>query len=183
VRCLARSVCSQLKVKLIVLFLLLRTFAMDPQVPLQDLSSASTAAVALIAARVVSGTKRQYELKLETIATFLSDHYGRGLAADLELDVILNFFGWLTKVKHKDKPAAFSTVRQYKSALVWFYKEEKTVFPEYVNQGLETLLKGYKRTVTPTVCHYYFYVAMLLCSGECVALADVAHSVPLLSHC
>jgi hypothetical protein len=47
----------------------------------------------------------------------------------LDLDVILNFFGWLIEVKHKDKPAAFSTVRQCKSALVWLYKEEKTIFP------------------------------------------------------
>jgi hypothetical protein len=37
--------------------------------------------------------------------------------------------------------------------------------------------------VTPTVRHCYFHVAMLLCSGECVALADVAHFVSLLSHC
>lgn len=111
------------------------------------LLSASSAADALIDARVVSGTKRSYQQKLKQINHFVSSTYGRPLTVPLDLGVILNFFGWLTEVKHKDKPAAFSTVRQYKSALVWLYKEEKTIFPADVNQGLETLLKGYKRKV------------------------------------
>ncbi len=95
---------------------------------------------ALIDARVVMGTKRQYQLKLKHIDHFVSTTYGRPLTVPLDLEVILNFFGWLTDVKHKDKPAAFSTVRQYKSALVWLYKEEKTIFPPEVDQGVETLL-------------------------------------------
>jgi hypothetical protein len=112
------------------------------------LSSASSAANALIDARVVMGTKRQYQLKLKHIDHFVSTTYGRPLSVPLDLSIILNFFGWLTDVKHKDKPAAFSTVRQYKSALVWLYKEEKTIFPPEVDQAVETLLKGYKRKVS-----------------------------------
>jgi hypothetical protein len=112
------------------------------------LSSASSAAVALIDARVVKDTKRQYQNKLKHIDQFVSSTYGRGLTVPIDLDVILNFFGWLIEVKHKEKPAAFSTVRQYKSALVWLYKEKKVVFQPEVDQGVETLLKGYKRKVS-----------------------------------
>jgi hypothetical protein len=112
------------------------------------LSSASSAADALIDARVVQGTKRQYQSKLNVISRFFADSYGRTLTVPVELNAVLNFFGWLIEVKHKDKPAAFSTVRQYKSALVWYYKEHKTVFQPEVNQGIETLLNGYKRKVS-----------------------------------
>lgn len=112
------------------------------------LSSASSAADALIDARVVKGTKRQYQSKLNLISKFFADTYGNPLAVPVELNAILSFFGWLIETKHKDKPAAFSTVRQYKSALVWYYKEQKTVFQPDVNQGIETLLNGYKRKVS-----------------------------------
>ena len=112
------------------------------------LSSASSAAGALIDARVVSSTKRQYQFKLKHIEHFVSTTYGQPLTIPLNLDVILNFFGWLTETKHKDQPAAFSTVRQYKSALVWLYKEKKIIFPPEVHQGIETLLQGYKRKVS-----------------------------------
>lgn len=62
--------------------------------------------------------------------------------------MIHSFFGWLIDIKHKDKPVAFSTVRQYKSALVWYYKEHKLIFQPEISQGLETLLNGYKRRVS-----------------------------------
>jgi hypothetical protein len=111
-------------------------------------SSASSAAGALIDARVVVHTKRQYQNKIKHIDKFINDTYGHPLTVPVELDVILSFFGWLVDIKHKDKPAAFSTVRQYKSALVWYYEEQKTIFQPEVNQGIETLLNGYKRKVS-----------------------------------
>ena len=111
------------------------------------LSSATSAANALIDARVVKGTKRQYNSKLTLINAYFTDNLGYALTVPVELAAILGFFGWLIDIKHKEKPAAFSTVRGYKSALVWFYKEKKAILLPETDQGIETLLNGYKRKV------------------------------------
>ena len=66
----------------------------------------------------------------------------------VQRDHILQFFGWLINEKHKDKPAAISTVTLYKSALKWHYKENKLIMSPEVNQELDTLLKGYQRRVS-----------------------------------
>ena len=111
-------------------------------------ASAASAADALINARVVASTRNNYKGRLKQIRDFYITHLHH---ADLVLPVypkeIQSFFGWLTETKHKDKPAAFSTVRSYKSALVWLYKEQKLLIDPLVDQGLETLLKGYRRKV------------------------------------
>ncbi len=74
--------------------------------------------------------------------------YHTPLTVPVELSAIRNFFGWFTDVKHREKPAAFSTVRQYKSALKWLYEEKEVIIEPAVDQGLETLLSGYKRKVS-----------------------------------
>ena len=113
------------------------------------LSSASSSADALIGGRVVKATKQQYVGKIGAIEQFYRQHH---LEFNLPLKPkdILSFFGWLIDTKPKAKPLAFSSVRQYKrlSALVWYYKEKKTIMEPEVNQELETLLNGYKRKVS-----------------------------------
>jgi hypothetical protein len=111
-------------------------------------SSAVSSADALIDARVVRGTKATYQGKINLIRQFYTEHLHSDLTLPVQRDDIHSFFGWLIDSKHKDKPAAFSTVRQYKSALVWYYKEHKLIMPPEINQGLETLLNGYKRRVS-----------------------------------
>jgi len=113
------------------------------------LSCAASAADALIDARVVRGTKANYQGKINLIKQFYSEHLHQDdLTLPVHRDDIHSFFGWLIDTKHKDKPAAFSTVRQYKSALVWYYKEHELIMQPEINQGLETLLNGYKRRVS-----------------------------------
>jgi hypothetical protein len=51
------------------------------------------------------------------------------------LSDILSFFGWLVECKFKDKRAAASTISSYKSALKWFYKEQKVIIEQSVDQG------------------------------------------------
>jgi hypothetical protein len=109
-----------------------------------NLSSAD----ALISERVVARTKKSYEAKIKTITTFYTKELRRPFTIPVQRDDILAFFGWLINVKHKDKPAAISTITLYKSALKWHYKEEKDVMSPDVNQELDTLLKGYQRRVS-----------------------------------
>jgi hypothetical protein len=111
------------------------------------LSSACSAADALISGRVVMGTKQQYQGKINAVKQFYTQ-FNREFTLPVQREDILAFFGWLIDVKNKDKPLAFSSVRQYKSALVWYYKEHKLIFEAGVNQELETLLNGYKRRVS-----------------------------------
>ena len=62
-------------------------------------------------------------------------------------DDILSFFCWLVDTKFRDKPAASSTVRLYKSALIWYYNEHKLALEPAINHEIEQLLKGYQRRV------------------------------------
>jgi hypothetical protein len=110
-------------------------------------ASSAAAADALIGARVVQNTKRKYESMIAVMQQYWSEAHGSAFTVPVQLDAILAFFGWLINTKYKDKPAAFSTVRLYKSALVWWYKEKKIVMQATVNQAIESLLNGYKRQV------------------------------------
>jgi hypothetical protein len=111
-------------------------------------SSAAVAANALIDARVVSSTKANYKGRLKLIRQFyVTDLHHTDLVLPVQLTDIQSFFGWLIDIRHVNKPPAFSTVRSYKSALVWYYKENKLIIDPHVDQGLETLLKGYRRRV------------------------------------
>jgi hypothetical protein len=111
------------------------------------LSSASSSAEALIGGRVVKATKQLYAGKIAGIEQFYTQHH-LNFTLPLQLSDILSFFGWLIDTKHKTKPLAFSSVRQYKSALVWHYKEKRVTMEPEVNQQMETLLNGYKRKVS-----------------------------------
>ena len=114
------------------------------------LSSASSSADALTDARIVPATKAGYQRKIDIIREFYKEHLLSSFTLPVNEQEIRSFFGWLTTTptKRKDKPPAFSTVRQYKSALVWYYQECKlTLLPE-LNQSLELLLNGYKRKVS-----------------------------------
>ena len=111
-------------------------------------SAASLAADALIDGRVVASTKKNYNGRLKLIRHFyVTELHHDDLTLPVQLSHIQQFFGWLIEVRGKDKPPAFSTVRSYKSALVWYYKEAKLIIEPHIDQGLETLLKGYRRRV------------------------------------
>ena len=105
----------------------------------------------LIGERVVPRTKQAYEAKIRTIASYYTERLHQPFTVPVDRDRrddILRFFGWLIDDKHKDKPAAISTVTLYKSALKWHYKEHKLIMAPEVNQELDTLLKGYQRRVS-----------------------------------
>jgi hypothetical protein len=116
------------------------------------LSVADTSAAAaerLIGRRVVQKTQQRYQCCLKQIDHYFVTHlHYTTFIVPVLLDDILRFFGWLTTVHFKPpKLAAISTVRSYKSALKWYYKEKKVTMDPLVDQGIDTLLQGYQRTV------------------------------------
>jgi len=100
------------------------------------LSCASSSADALIAGRVVKATTKTYALKVAAIEQFYIQQE-LDFTLPLRVNDILSFFGWLIETKPKPKPLAFSSVRSYKSALLWYYKEKRVVMEPEVNQQLE----------------------------------------------
>jgi hypothetical protein len=106
------------------------------------------AADALIAERVVPRTKKQYEGKIKSIASFYSDEFNRDFTVPLRRVQIKKFFGWLIDVKHIDSPLAISTVKMYKSAIKWYYKEHNAIMTPEINQELDSIMKGYQRRVS-----------------------------------
>ena len=112
-------------------------------------ASAASSADALIDARVVPRTKATYHSKLNLIKQFYTEHlHYSDLILPVQRADIHDFFGWLIDIKHKDKPAAFSTIRNYKSALGWYYREHNLIMQPEIDKGLEALLMGYKRRVS-----------------------------------
>jgi hypothetical protein len=69
-----------------------------------------SAADALIAERVVSRTKQQYESKIKAIALYYTNHLDCEFTVPVQRVDILRFFGWLIDEKHKDTPLAISSV-------------------------------------------------------------------------
>ena len=112
------------------------------------LASSVAAADALIGARVVNSTQKGYRSCIRQIEHyFVTQLHHSSFTVPVLLNDILSFFGWLVDSKFKAKPAASSTIRSYKSALKWWYKEQKVIMEQSVDQGIETLLQGYQRRV------------------------------------
>jgi hypothetical protein len=107
-----------------------------------------SAADALIGGRVVMRTRQQYEGKIRAMQRYYTDELGREFDVPVVRDDILAFFGWLIDVKHKEDPLSISSVKQYKSALKWHYKERRLIIDPEMNQELDTLLRGYQRRVS-----------------------------------
>jgi hypothetical protein len=111
-------------------------------------ASASSAADALIAARVVAGTRKRYAACLTVMrdwfAEFRSD---TPFTPPLPISSLQLFFGWLTDFKYKAKPAAFSTFCGYKSALMWYYAESSVVMSAEDKSRLDQVVKGYSKQV------------------------------------
>jgi hypothetical protein len=123
-------------------------FLLDPQSPIAMEATNLSAADALIGQRVVPRSKQKYEANIRVISKFYTEQLNHPFAVPVERDDILAFFGWLIDQKHKDKPLAISSVTLYKSALKWYYKEQRLIMSPEVNQELDTLLKGYQRRVS-----------------------------------
>jgi hypothetical protein len=109
------------------------------------LASAASAADALIDSRIAPSTRRSYMGNINRMQKFWIENMRCPFDVPVQLGDILAFFGWLIDVHFKEKEASFQTIRQYKSALKWHYAEKKLVMQPDVNQGIETLLKGYER--------------------------------------
>ena len=112
-----------------------------------SLASSSAAAEALIAGRIVANTKKRYQASIKVMQVYWPKEVGEPFSTAVTTDAIVTFFGWLTDKKHAAKPAAFSTIRLYKSALVWYYKEHGLPLPADANQRVEMVLDGYQRKV------------------------------------
>lgn len=113
------------------------------QTAVSALSVASSSADALISGRVVAGTKKAYQSTMQRIQTWYTQN-NLDFRLPVKRDEIKSFFGALTDT---DPPLSVSTVKGYKSALVWYYKEHGMVLDPETNQQLQTLMKGYKRKV------------------------------------
>ena len=112
------------------------------------LASSVAAADALIGARVVSSTQKGYKSCIRQIERyFITELHHTSFTVPVQSVDILSFFGWLVNHKFKAKPAASSTIRSYKSALKWYYKEQKVTMEQPLDQAIETLLQGYMRKV------------------------------------
>ena len=117
---------------------------------LDQLASSSSAADALIDSRIAPNTKTRYESTLKVMEEYWQATYRVAFSVPVTMDAIMAFFGWLTKEKYKekqDKPFAYATVRLYKTALVWFYHENNITIAPDIDRRLESLLRGYQRTV------------------------------------
>ena len=112
-----------------------------------DRAASSAAAASLIDNRIATSTKKRYAAAIKVMTAYWTEQIGRRFAVPVATDAVVNFFGWLIETKHKDKPAAFSTIRVYKSALLSLYKERNAIFPPEAHQRVETVLDGYKRRV------------------------------------
>jgi len=112
-------------------------------------SAASTAAAAaLIGARVVASTKKGYNSNIKQLKSYYVEELRcRDIILPVRLDDVIGFFGWLVDSKFKDKPAAPSTIRAYKSALLWYHAEHKQTLNSHIDREIELLLKGYQRRV------------------------------------
>ena len=89
-----------------------RTLPLAMAMDATNLSAADT----LIGERVVARTRQAYGAKIKTIANYYSERLQQPFTVPVQRDHILQFFGWLINEKHKDKPAAISTITLYKSA-------------------------------------------------------------------
>jgi hypothetical protein len=97
--------------------------------------------------RIVEGTKSQYRCKIKLItAWFEKSHLEFKLP--LSPENTLSFFGQLITPTPPKKQPAFCTVRGYKSALIWYYRENGMIIDENFNSALEDFLSGYKRMVS-----------------------------------
>ena len=112
------------------------------------LASSVAAADALIGARVVSSTQKGHKSCIRQIERyFITELHHTSFTVPVQSVDILSFFDWLVNHKFKAKPAASSTIRSYKSALKWYYKEQKVTVEQSLDQAIETLLQGYMRKV------------------------------------
>ena len=97
-----------------------------------------------MAGRVVPATRAGYLCKINIMKAFYAQKE-RSFTLPVKEEEIHDFFGTLVNY---DTPLAMSTMQQYKSALVWWYKECKLTLQPEISQSLDTMLKGYKRMVS-----------------------------------
>ena len=123
--------------------------ASSSSIPTHSSTSHTAAANALIDARVVDSTRKGYLKCIRTLRQYYITELRRprGFTLPVKQQEILDFFGWLIRTKYKNKPAAMSTIRSHKSALLWQYGEERKVIDPVVNMAVESVLKGYQRNI------------------------------------
>lgn len=96
----------------------------------------------------MNSTKKGYNSCIKQLREYYVTELGRrDIALPVREGDIIGFFGWLVDTKFKDKPASPSTVRHYKSALLWYHGEHKQYLDPHIDREIELLLKGYQRRV------------------------------------
>jgi len=133
------------------------------------------AANRMIQNRVVGGTRRGYESKIKIFTTWLQEKgFNDALTEDgklkipLDVNVVLPFFGFIgdgglyrgddgtlldangqvvTEQAQGKRTKAVSTIGGYRSALVWYYKEQKLKMSSELEIALSNYISGFKRNV------------------------------------
>lgn len=111
-----------------------------------SITSGLQTAIQMSEGRVVADTQKAYSLKIDAIKEYYQQH-NLVFTLPLASREILSFFGWYI-TSNNNNGKAFSTVRGYKSALVWYYKQQNRIIDESLNLELENFLAGYKRKVS-----------------------------------
>lgn len=100
---------------------------------------------------VVEGTKVKYASKLKMMRKFFHQKQieQHGTLPFIAANV-MKFFGYLAgkDTQESKKPMAVSTMRSYKSALKYAYREKKIPFPIELDDELEQFLDGWTREVS-----------------------------------
>ena len=109
------------------------------------LARSHAAAQNMVDGRVVAKTRVLYQSKMKQMQKWFEVHHLDFTLPFNSKDTI-SFFGSL--IDRDGKSLAFSSVRAYKSALKYHYKEHRLVFDETLEIDLENFLKGYKRKVS-----------------------------------
>ena len=118
---------------------------MATRLSLAALASDADAADALIDRRIAPNTKKRYECTLKVLKKYWLETYRTDFTVPVDVAAILAFFAWLIHKKPKKRPAAFASIRLYKTALVWYYNEHNVIIEPATNRRLELLLTGYRR--------------------------------------
>ncbi len=118
---------------------------------IKTLDKALETAQALVNSRILPSTRSSYLAKVDVIKKWYNEN-NKQFNLPLIRDDISSFFGSLVQVpmmgEPSHSPASSSAVRLYKSALVWYYHQEKLQIDPPLDAELENFMHGYQRRVS-----------------------------------
>lgn len=104
----------------------------------------------MVDCRIAIKTKDQYITKIKSMVKWFKNNNPQCVNGDNQLILplsqssIMAYFGGLV---NKKEMQAMSTMQGYKSALVWYYKQNNMVLNEETDLELNKFMQGYKRTI------------------------------------